>query len=170
MEPPEEPHHPPANPSMFYTAPLTTAGNPSPRRSLRSASGKKPERANSLLDEFATEELRTLSKLLPASPAPAVGRKQPQDERSTSPGSLPAASTAGSQPTSSEHLSPESAPRTHNRAGSKRPSSTSNFMLAAAFVHTLERAHLTAHFKAACIYDSCACSCVHFQSLVCARI
>ena len=131
MEPPEEPPHPTANPSTFDTAPLSTAGNPSTHRTLRSASGRKPERANSLLDEFATEELRTLSKLLPASAAAAVADRQPEDERSASPGSPPSASTVGSQPTGSELLSPESAPRTHGRAGSKRSSSMSTFMLAA---------------------------------------
>ena len=138
MEPPEDLHHPPANPSTLDTAPLTTAGNPSTHRTLRSASGRKPERANSLLDEFATEELRTLSKLLPAAAAADVAHRQPEDERSASPGSPPSVSTVGSQPTGSEHLSPESAPRLHSRAGSKRPSSTSNLTLAAAFVRTVD--------------------------------
>lgn len=128
MEPPELPqvsHHPPANP--VNAEPLNTAGMPSTYRTLRSASaGRKPEKANSLLDEFATEELQTLSKLLPAPAAAAVAHTQPEDARSASPGSPHSASTVGSQPTGSEHLSPESVPRTHSRAVSKRSSSASN--------------------------------------------
>lgn len=128
MEPPELPqvsHHPPANP--VNAEPLNTAGMPSTYRTLRSASaGRKPEKANSLLDEFATEELQTLSKLLPAPAAAAVAHTQPEDVRSASPGSPHSASTVGSQPTGSEHLSPESVPRTHSRAVSKRSSSASN--------------------------------------------
>lgn len=111
---------------MLSTAPLSTAGIPGTHRTL--SSGRKPESANSLLDEFATEELRTLSKLLPAAAAVAVAARQPGEEHTASPGSPPSASTVGSQPTGSEHLSPESAPRTLSRAGSKRPSSMSTII------------------------------------------
>lgn len=93
-------------------------------RSLRSASAsRKPDRANSLLDEFAPEELQTLSTLLPAT-APGVPGVLPGDERSASPVSPPSGSTLASQPQDSEQLSPESRPRTSGRAGTKRSSST----------------------------------------------
>lgn len=167
MVPPEEPHHPPANPCMLDTAPLTTAGNPSTHRTLRSASGRKPERANSLLDEFATEELRTLSKLLPSSAAAAIAHRQPEDERSASPGSPPSTSTVGSQPTGSEHLSPNSAPRTHSRAGSRRPSSKSTFMLPATFVHTLDSTFDSTVQGSMCMWKPCLKFCPVCVSSVC---
>lgn len=130
MEPPElprEPHHPPANPPAYDAGLLSTAGMSSSHRTLRSASaGRKPEKANSLLEEFAAEELQTLSKLLPSPAAVPVAQRQPEDERSASPASPRSASTVGSQPTGSEHLSPESIPRSQGRAVSKRHSSASN--------------------------------------------
>lgn len=129
MDPPQEPDHPPAAPSTLDPTPLSTAGILGTHGTLRLSSGGKPESATSLLDEFATEELRTLSKLLPASAAVAAADRQPGGQGTASPASPPSASTVGSQPTGSEHLSPESAPRTLGRAGSKRPSSMSTLML-----------------------------------------
>ena len=128
MEPPEmpqQPHiNPPDHPSTSEPDQQPAAGISGTRRMLRSASaGRKPERANSLLDEFATDELQTLSKLLPASAAVAAAHRQPEDQRSGSPGSPTSASTVGSQPAGSELLSPGSAPRTNGRVHRKRSSS-----------------------------------------------
>ena len=129
MEPPEIPQqthiNPPAHPSAYEPEPPPAAGISGTHRMLRSASAaRKPERANSLLDEFATDELQTLSKLLPASAAVTAAHRQPENKRSATPGSPTSASTVGSQPAaSSELLSPGSAPRTSGRADRKRSSS-----------------------------------------------
>ncbi|KAA6418672.1 MAG: pathogenesis-related genes transcriptional activator [Trebouxia sp. A1-2] len=86
MEPPQD-LMPPASQPVPTLNPPPTADISGAYRSLRSASAsRKPDRANSLLDEFAAEELQTLSTLLPAtaSGAPEV---LPGDERTASPAS-----------------------------------------------------------------------------------
>lgn len=122
MEPPQD-LMPPASQPVATLNPPPTADISAVHRSLRSASAsRKPDKANSLLDEFAAEELQTLSTLLPAT-APGVPGVLPGDERSASPVSPPSGSTLASQPQDSEQFSPESRLRTSGRAGTKRSSS-----------------------------------------------
>ena len=120
MEPPHD-LLPPASQPVPTLHSQPTADISGAHRSLRSASAsRKPDRTNSLLDEFAAEELQTLSTLLPASAVPAI---LPGDERSASPVSPPSGSTLASQPQHPEQFSPESRPRTSGRAGTKQSSS-----------------------------------------------
>ncbi|KAL3132685.1 hypothetical protein ABBQ32_009198 [Trebouxia sp. C0010 RCD-2024] len=151
MEPPElprEPHHPPANPPAYDAGLLSTAGMSSSHRTLRSASaGRKPEKANSLLEEFAAEELQTLSKLLPSPAAVPVAQRQPEDERSASPASPRSASTVGSQPTGSEHLSPESIPRSQGRAVSKRHSRHEGMLSEDGLIEDDNSKHVSSTFR-----------------------
>ncbi|DBA93683.1 TPA: hypothetical protein ACH3X3_013755 [Trebouxia sp. C0006] len=127
MEPPQD-LMPPASQPVATLNPPPTADISAVHRSLRSASAsRKPDKANSLLDEFAAEELQTLSTLLPVT-APGVPGVLPGDERSASPVSPPSGSTLASQPQDSEQFSPESRLRTSGRAGTKRSSRLEDLM------------------------------------------
>ena len=119
MEPPEAT----LQPKLSVDDPTNEALSPPPagisggHRTLRSASaGRNPDKANCLLDEFAAEELRTLSTLLPPSATrpPGVMPGGQPSSRAASPHSP----TVSSQPAESEQFSPDSERRA-DRSGVK---------------------------------------------------